>query len=169
MHWLWTRQQPRHHGHGTAASKAFTLHALSCRQCQMQIPGSAQAAVCCTTPKAQQEQQTDVARRCWASKTCMACNTYVAGKSMQQCPVCRQWSCSAPCRSGSAGLVAACLKGRPQTQGAGLRWSCPHPRCQEPEDTASATTLYPAVPPGGPRPPATTCRCCRMACTCAEQ
>jgi len=90
---------------------------------------------------AQQEQAGAVS----SSRVCIGCNTSTSGKPMQHCPVCRQWSCSTPC-GVSAGLVAACLQGRPQRQGAGQRWSCPNPHCGEHAVAATMT-----APSSGPR------------------
>ena len=69
---------------------------------------------------------------------CIGCNTRAAGRPMQQCPLCREWSCSAPCRGVAASTVPAGSGGRPQRQGAGLRWSCPNKRCGQPAATAAA-------------------------------
>ena len=83
---------------------------------------------------AQQEKPAAVA----SGHACVGCGALSAERALQQCPLCRYWSCSAPCSGAAAGPVAP--GGRPKRQGAGQRWSCPNPEC--------AAAAAPASEPG---------------------
>jgi hypothetical protein len=91
-----------------------------------------------------------------SGQVCVGCGTLAAGRAMQQCPLCRFWSCSAPCSGAAAGPVAS--GGRSKRQGAGRRWSCPNPECAAAAAPATELSSDPTLPQPQPQlqqPPVT--------------